>query len=227
MTSQPNSKWFFLGGIAACVSLLSGVALLAREVFEGETLGFDTAIINALREAGDPTNPLGPPWLEEAARDVTALGSFTILTAVVIFSALYLALSGRPRNSGFLLLCSSGGAIVSTLLKNLFERPRPELTAVMRVFTYSFPSGHALLSAAIYLTIGMIVARIAENRALKILAVSTAVALTMVVGLSRVYLGVHYPTDVLAGWLIGLGWALFCWLAIETRNRFLRRSRSR
>jgi undecaprenyl-diphosphatase len=219
---EQGSSRFFAAGAAACVSVISGVVLLAQEVFEGETRHFDEAVIAALREPGNLTNPIGPPWLEEAARDVTALGSFTILTAIVLFTAVYLKLSGRPRNAWFLVVCSSSGAIVSTVLKNLFERPRPELTAVTRVFTSSFPSGHALLSAVVFLTIGMIVARSTAHGQLKALALGTAAALTIIVGLSRIYLGVHYPTDVMAGWLIGVGWALFCWLAIESANRMRR-----
>ena len=220
---QTKERHQLIVGFIAFLSMLSGAVLLGLEVFEGETLKFDTAVISALRVVGNPTDPIGPDWLEEAARDMTALGSFTILFAIVAFVSCYLFLGGKRRNAYFLVVSSCSGALLSTVLKMVLERPRPELTGVTRVFTSSFPSGHALSSAIVYFTIGVFVARSAANRSLQYLVLCAAAILTCLVGVSRVYLGVHYPSDVLAGWLIGLGWALLCWLVSESMSTYSRK----
>lgn len=195
---------------AALAALLGGFGLIADEVSEGETMRIDQAVLMALRAPGDPADPIGPAWLEEAARDVTALGSFTVLAILVTVVVLHLFLIGRNRTGWFLTASVIGGTLLSSGLKSLFDRPRPDLTGVARVFTTSFPSGHATVSAVVYLTLGALLAEMTESRGQKILYLGSAVLLTVLVGLSRVYLGVHYPTDVLAGWSIGAGWALAC-----------------
>ena len=195
---------------AALATLLGGFGLIADEVSEGETMKIDQAVLMALRTPGDPTDPIGPAWLEEAARDVTALGSFTVLAILITVVVLHLFLIGRKRTGWFLTASVIGGTLLSSGLKSLFDRPRPDLTGVARVFTTSFPSGHATVSAVVYLTLGALLAEMTESRGQKILYLGSAVLLTVMVGLSRVYLGVHYPTDVLAGWSIGAGWALAC-----------------
>ncbi len=195
---------------AALVVLLAGFGLIADEVSEGETMKIDEAVLMSLRTPGDPTDPIGPAWLEEAARDVTALGSFTVLTILITVVVLHLFLIGRKRTGWFLTASVIGGTLLSSGLKSLFDRPRPDLTGVARVFTTSFPSGHATVSAVVYLTLGALLAEMTESRSQKVLYLGSAVLLTVMVGLSRVYLGVHYPTDVIAGWSIGAGWALAC-----------------
>ncbi|MBW8284632.1 MAG: phosphatase PAP2 family protein [Rhizobium sp.] len=195
---------------AALAALLGGFGLIADEVSEGETMKIDQAVLMALRTPGDPTDPIGPAWLEEAARDVTALGSFTVLAILITVVVVHLFLIGRRRTGWFLTASVIGGTLLSSGLKSLYDRPRPDLTGVARVFTTSFPSGHATVSAVVYLTLGALLAEMAESRGQKILYLGSAVLLTVMVGLSRIYLGVHYPTDVLAGWSIGAGWALAC-----------------
>ena len=215
MTRHVGQARIFWLGIAGFISLIAGAGLLLDEVLEGATKEFDNAILMALRNVGNPADPFGPPWFEEAARDVTSLGSFTLLFALVGFVALYLILHGKPRNAWFLVVSSVSGAVLSTLLKLAIDRPRPDLMGAARVFTASFPSGHALISAVVFLTIGVFVARAASSRVLAVYSLSCAALITIIVGLSRIYLGVHYPTDVVAGWLIGTGWALLCWLVVE------------
>lgn len=195
---------------AALAVLLGGFGLIADEVSDGETMKIDEAVLMAFRTPGDPTDPIGPAWLEEAARDVTALGSFTVLAILITVVVLHLFLIGRKRTGWFLTASVIGGTLLSSGLKSLFDRPRPDLTGVARVFTTSFPSGHATVSAVVYLTLGALLAEMTESRGQKILYLGSAVLLTVMVGLSRVYLGVHYPTDVLAGCSIGAGWALAC-----------------
>jgi undecaprenyl-diphosphatase len=198
-----------LGVLAA---LLAAFGIVADEVSEGATLRFDNAVLMALRVPGDPSSPIGPSWLPEAARDVTALGSFSVLTILVVGVVAFLTLIGNRRTALFVTVSVLGGTIVSTVLKMLFDRPRPDLTGVTKVFSASFPSGHATISAVVYLTLGAILAEIAATRRLTFFFFSAAAFLTIIVGLSRIYLGVHFPTDVVAGWSIGAAWALLCLL---------------
>jgi undecaprenyl-diphosphatase len=186
---------------------------LASEVSEGETHVFDRRILYALRNAGDPTHPIGPHWLQSSAADLTALGSITVLGLIVLLLVgLFVGLR-RWREAAILLLASIGGTALSQSLKLIYGRERPPLSLhAVEVVNASFPSGHAMLSAAIYLTLGALVARFAEKRRIKVFVMVAAVILTLVVGATRVYLGVHWPTDVLAGWCIGAAWATACWL---------------
>ena len=142
------------------------------------------------------------------------MGSLSFLGFLVVAALGYLLLI-RKRHLAILMAVSVlGGEIIGTVLKIGFHRPRPELVAHgARVFTASFPSGHAMLSAVTFLTIGALLTRVHADRRVKIYFMALAVLLTVAVGLSRVYLGVHYPTDVLAGWCLGAAWAALCWVA--------------
>jgi undecaprenyl-diphosphatase len=161
----------------------------------------------------DLANPIGPPWLEEAARDLTSLGSTSVLGIIVFASAGYLLLAGKRHAALLVLAAELGGVLLSNTLKAGFARPRPDIVPhLARVFTASFPSSHATVSAAVYLTLGTLLARtVAETRHTKLFFVGVAVVLTLIVGSTRVYLGLHYPSDVMAGWCIGAAWAMICW----------------
>jgi undecaprenyl-diphosphatase len=193
--------------------LLLGFGLLADAVVEGGTAEFDRAMLLALRTSGDLADPIGPAWLEEAARDLTALGSTAVLGILVLASASYLFFAGKSHAGLLMFAAVIGGVALSNVLKAGFARPRPEIVPhLARVFTLSFPSSHAALSAAVYLTLGVLLARtVAETRQTKLYVVTVAVLLTLTVGVSRVYLGLHYPTDVIAGWCVGAAWAMICW----------------
>jgi undecaprenyl-diphosphatase len=197
-------------GACTAAALLGAFGLVADEVVEGDALDFDRSILLALRVPGNPSDPVGPPWLEEAARDITSLGSFSVLAILVVTIVIYLWLVGKARTAWYLVVAVAGGITISSVLKVLFDRPRPDLVGVARVFTASFPSGHATLSAVVYLTLGALLAESASNGRLKIFYLASAALLAFIVGVSRVYLGVHYPTDVLAGWSIGGAWAVLC-----------------
>ena len=191
-----------------------GFVELAGEVLEGETHAFDERILLALRSATDRSDPLGPGWLEELMRDVTGLGSTGVLTFITLAAAGFLALNRKTHAALFVVAAVGGGMLLSTLLKMGFDRPRPDLVPHgALVYTASFPSGHATLSAVVYLTLGALLARVQPRFVLKLYLLGLAILLTVTVGVSRVYLGVHWPTDVLAGWAIGAAWALFCWAA--------------
>ena len=198
-----------LAGLAV-FALVFGFAYLADEVVEGDTQTFDVAVVNAFRQPADPARLIGPDWLPETARDITALGSYGVVILLTLSALVCLVLVRRWRTALLVLVSVGGGMVVSTVLKMGFDRPRPDLSPVARVFTASFPSGHAMLSAVTYLTLGALLARVTVVRSLKVFCLGGAVFLTLLVGSSRVYLGVHYPTDVLAGWCVGFAWALLC-----------------
>ncbi|TDR89737.1 phosphatase PAP2 family protein [Enterovirga rhinocerotis] len=185
---------------------------IAGQVVDGHTMTLDRAILLAFRTAADPATPIGPGWVREAARDLTGLGGNTILVLITLSTVIYLALTGRRHAALFVLAAIGGGTLISTLLKMGFDRPRPDIVPHgMQVYTASFPSSHAMLSAVTYLTIGALLARIHASLPVKLFFLALAVILTLAIGLSRLYLGVHWPSDVLAGWCVGAAWACLCW----------------
>ncbi|MBV9491333.1 MAG: phosphatase PAP2 family protein [Verrucomicrobia bacterium] len=196
----------FLGSL-----LVLGFLRLAEKVQAGKTNAIDEGILRALRHPENPAVPKGPPWLAEMAQDVTAMGSgpnLSLITGVVIG---FLALNRRFRAAGFLIVSLGSGMVLSRMLKDFFVRPRPTVVPKLTHFDPgSFPSGHSMLSALVYLTLGGILSRMAANPVAKRYFLSVAIALAMLVGASRVYLGVHFPSDVLAGWAAGSLWSGFC-----------------
>lgn len=185
---------------------------IADEVAEGETRRFDERVLLALRESGDRDDPVGPAWVEEMARDVTGLGGMTSLTFATLAVAGFFLLQRKWHLAIYVALAVTTGTILSSFLKAGFDRPRPDLVAHGQVvYTASFPSGHSMLSAVAFLTLGALLAGAQKDRAMRIYVLSLAAILTIAVGISRVYLGVHWPTDVLGGWAAGTGWALLCW----------------
>ena len=181
---------------------------------------FDTEILLAFRHAGQPDSPIGPPWLEGAVRDVTALGSTVVLVLITTATIVYLLLIRRPSTALFMFAAVAGGQVISSLLKFEVDRPRPDLVSHLVTETsLSFPSGHAMLSAVTYLTLGSLAARFLPDRTTKVVVLALAVLTTVLVGTSRVYLGVHWPSDVLAGWCAGFAWAMLCWLAARLLQR--------
>src|SRR3954468_19831655 len=208
-----------IGGIAILLLLLVFMKL-ASEVFEGETQSFDKKILLALRNPLNLSQPIGPRWMVSAALDITSLGSPTVLGLTVFFVAGFLLLQGLWRRASFVAAASFGGWFLNGALKQLFQRPRPDIVPHLReVMTMSFPSGHALQSAVVYLTLGALSMHIAQRRLTKVYCITVAMLATALVGASRIYLGVHYPTDVLAGWLLGLSWALLCWMIERSLER--------
>ena len=176
----------------------------------------DTAILLTFRTSSDPTDPLGPKWVEELARDITALGSLGVLTLVIAVTVLFLFIARRQNRAWMVLAATLGGIAATLTFKTAFARPRPDFP-LHDVFVYSssFPSGHAVMAAVTYLTLGALIAHEFQNVLFKAYVMLVALAVTLLVGLSRVYLGVHWPSDVLGGWSLGAAWALVCWAAAE------------
>jgi undecaprenyl-diphosphatase len=203
---------------------LAAFLTIGSEVTEGDTKSFDRAILLALRVPGDPSDPIGPAWVEAMMRDISALGGTTVVTLITLVTAGYLLVSHRRRTAALVVASIGSGAILSSLLKLIYARQRPDFVAhVVEVSSLSFPSGHAMLSAITYLTLGALLASVEREPARRGYCLGVAVLLTLVIGTSRVYLGVHYPTDVLAGWSIGAAWAM-TWLGIARLLRLRRPS---
>lgn len=180
---------------------------------EGDYLAHDQRIMAGLREAG---RPLGPEWVAEGMRDLTALGSAVVLTGLTLLIVGYLLLARRHRIALLLAAAIAGGQGLNVGLKQLVARERPEATLhLVAVRSPSFPSGHAMAASIFYLTVGALLARTTSRRSVKHYLMACAILLTVAVGVSRVYLGVHYPTDVLAAWCAGTAWALACWFVAD------------
>jgi undecaprenyl-diphosphatase len=207
--------WPLYVSMLVVAGLAGAFGLIADEMSEGETLGFDNAILLLFRDPANPASPIGPPWLQEGVRDITALGSFSVLFLVLLFAVAALALSGRRGTALFVAISVIGGEALSSIFKAVFNRARPDYIDPGRVLSASFPSGHAALTAIVYLTLGTILAGSTEKLSLRIVYIGAAIFLTTIVGISRLYLGVHYPTDVLAGWALGIAWALLTGVAFR------------
>ena len=195
------------------IAMLSIFFTIAETMATGSIHRLDTWMLMAFRDPHNLAAPIGPSWLQISAHDITALGSHTVLVLVTLLTASYCVVIGR-FNTMLLLLTSSGGAMVlSSLLKWLFNRSRPDIVPhLVEVSTLSFPSGHAMLSAAVYLSLAAVITQNVSGHYKKIFIICAALLLTGAIGLSRIYLGVHYPSDVIAGWSAGLAWAIICWL---------------
>lgn len=210
----------------AALSALFVVALgvmtfveLADDMTEADGRAFDLAVLLAMRPNGS-TDGWGPSWLETAALDLTSLGGIAVLTLFAAIVILFLFLQ-RKRLSALLLLTGLGGGVMlSEGLKSVFGRDRPpQAFQAVETINASFPSGHALLSAVFYLSIGVMLTRAFPQRRFKAYVLGVAVVLTLIVGLTRIYLAAHWATDVLAGWSVGAAWAMTLWLVAYAVQR--------
>ena len=198
----------------AALGIVVGVwvfAVLASLVVSGRAQAIDEQVLVALRRVGDPGVPIGPRWCHQMAIEVTALGSVPVLLAIVLAVCGWLALERRGALVGLVLASSLGAMLLNAALKGLFGRPRPTVVPPLAwADSTSFPSGHAMIAAAIYLTLGALLARTTTRWRLRLYYLAVALGMSGLVAFSRLYLGVHYPTDVLAGMAAGALWALVC-----------------
>jgi len=188
---------------------------VADEVSEGETSNLDRRLLLALRMPGDPAEPIGPRWVEEAMRDMTALGGFTVLTLLTVVAGLLLVFHERRREAVIFVGAVIAAQLSCDVLKVLYDRARPDLVSHgSYVYSQSFPSGHSAMAAAVFLILATVTASVERARRTKALIYGVAISGVFAVGFSRVYLGVHWPTDVLGGWVLGASWALIAWLIL-------------
>ena len=210
---------FLLTFLGLAIGLL-GMFWLGSEVLEGDTFALDKLILRGLRTDSDPGLPIGPVWLKATAIDITALGGVTVLTLVTVLVVGYLVADRKAYVALFVAAAIASGAVVNSGLKAFFVRARPEVVPhLVEVTSASFPSGHAMNSAMVYLTLAALVARSREHVTVRLYLLSIAILVTMLVGTTRVYLGVHWPSDVIAGWCIGAIWAVLCSLIAKSLQR--------
>jgi undecaprenyl-diphosphatase len=210
VTAQEAAVLLAALGIVLSLTVFSKTA---GEMLEGDLREFDDSVLRMLRSPDDPSVPIGPTWLVQTAIDVTALGGTTVLALLLVIVLGYLALEHRYDAMVLVVIATAGGGLLGEGLKWWFARARPAIVPhLVNVGSASFPSGHSMLALVTYLTLGALLARFIPRRRSRTYCVTVSLVLALLVGLSRIYLGVHYPTDVLAGWSAGLAWALLCWL---------------
>jgi undecaprenyl-diphosphatase len=179
------------------------------EVVEGETHGLDTQLLLALRQPGHPDIPIGPPWLQGMMVDLTTLGGGLMLTLLVLGATGYLLLKRAPWRAALLVAATLSGTLCVSGLKTVFGRARPNVVEhLVSVQSLSFPSGHAANATLVYLTIAALAIDAESDRAVRVYTLAVAILLSIAIGISRIYLGVHWPSDVAGGWAFGAAWAL-------------------
>lgn len=215
-----GGEFVLLSGAVVLCALAWVFVSLAGQVSAGDLLELEESIMLAMRDAADPSRPRGAWWWQEVGRDVTALGGATVLILGTLLVLGHLLLIRRFLTAAFVAVAVFGGYALSASLKNVYDRERPAVVPHFdHVVSASFPSGHAMSSAVVYLTLGALLARTVARRKEKVYVILAAMLLTLLIGVSRVFLGVHYPTDVLAGWSAGMAWALLCWLVARHLQR--------
>ena len=205
-------EWQVILTLLIPAAMAWGFIELADEVVDGGTAALDESLLLAFRTPGDLSDPLGPDWLQEMMRDFTALGGVGVLTLITFAVAGYLLTVGKRHAALAVIIAVGGGILISSLVKEFIDRPRPDLVPHgSYVSTASFPSGHSMMAATVYLTLAAMLVRVRPRWRTRLFILFSAVVIVLLVGVSRVYLGVHWPTDVLAGWTVGAGWAIGCW----------------
>lgn len=205
------------------ILLLGSVSLTAllflwlwSEIAEGELATIDQTILFAFRQSGDLRTMAGPTWLRQTMLDFTTIGGTTVLILVIAGSAAFVYLKGAHRMALVILGATLSGSAMVTLLKGFFQRPRPTLVDHLVIeHSASYPSGHAANSAIVFLTIAVLFSRVEDSSRTRLFVLSVALMLTLAVGISRVALGVHWPSDVLAGWMFGTSWACLWALLVK------------
>jgi undecaprenyl-diphosphatase len=195
----------------AAIAGLAAFACLALLMRAGLLQAADRSVLIAIRTAADTMRQ--PAWFQDTVSDVTALGGYPVLTITVVLATLGLWLLGRPGAAAFAVATPVCGTLLSTVSKLGFARPRPDVVDQLdRTFTQSFPSGHAMMSLVVWVMFALIAVRFSGRSSFRAFVLAAGIALTAVIGTSRLYLGVHWPSDVLAGWSLGTAYLGAAWL---------------
>lgn len=193
---------------------------LAEEVSENELHRIDSALLLFFRNPADLSDPIGPAWLEQTILEITTLGGYPVLVTLVSVVVGFLLVSRQYGPALFTVVSIVSGTVASHLLKLAYDRPRPDVVEhLVQTHTASFPSGHATMSAVVYLTLATLIVRLVDDVAMRVYVLAVAFLLTFAVGISRIYLGVHWPSDVAAGWALGIAWACLSWLVVSALRR--------
>jgi undecaprenyl-diphosphatase len=188
---------------------------LGDAVRAGRTLDLDRRIILALRDPANPGQPRGSFWTRNILHDLTALGGVGVLTLTVLVATIFLWVNGRRRHAAVLLGTVTAATVIGEMIKSAYHRPRPDLVAYGDYFSESsFPSGHSNIATVVWMTLALIVASLERTRIGKATAFVAGGFISLTAGASRVYFAVHWPSDVVGGWILGSGWALMAWLVL-------------
>jgi len=218
---RPRWKKTEVFGLLMMLTGLAVFVALAAQLGTPSVQRFDETVVRSLRNTEDLAQPLGPDWFKELARDFTALGGYGILSTITILVTTFLHLERRPARAHFVVVAIVAGYSLSMTLKALIARPRPDIVPwLSHVHSSSFPSGHSMMSAVVYLSLGLMLSDLTSRRLVKTFVVVAPLTISSLVGFSRVYMGVHYPTDIVAGRWLGISWSLACWLAIRRWRAF-------
>jgi undecaprenyl-diphosphatase len=217
---QRHLQWWrardlqLLAGLAAIGGLLLVFIKIGRAVSVEGTDQIDQAILLLFRNT--PSDPIGSEQMQAAVMHISALGSGMVTGLIVLIVTLFCAVAGHWRYAALTVACSIGTGLAMWVLKDFYERDRPSIvTHIDPPGGHSFPSGHSMISAALYMTLAVLISRTLERRRLRVFVIAAGAFIALLIGVSRMYLGVHYPTDVLAGWTAGLLWALVCGLVVR------------
>lgn len=208
LRTRNDREVMLLLGCSAVLLCVWAFVAIASEAGEPEHRPLEERILRSFRSAEDPHRLVGPAWVEEVTRDCSALGGMAITVLLLTLITGYLVLDGKLGLAALLICATGSGAVVGASLKHFFARPRPTVVPLLdRVSDWSFPSGHSFNSAVVYITLGIVLAEATARKAGKVYCIGAGFLVSGLIGVSRVMLGVHYPTDVLGGWAAGTGWA--------------------
>jgi undecaprenyl-diphosphatase len=218
---RPQWKRTELFGLVMMLTGLAVFSILVTQLGQPALQNFDESVVRNLRDVNNPATPIGPGWFKELTRDFTALGGYGILSTITILVTTFLHLERRPARGHFIVVTVVAGYSLSMMLKAIIARPRPDIVPwLSHVHSSSFPSGHSMMSAVVYLSLGLMLSDLTSRRLVKTFVVVAPLTISALVGFSRVCMGVHYPTDVVAGWWLGISWSLACWLAVRRWKAF-------
>lgn len=209
---------FLLVGATLAIGLTIAFAKFASRVVSGRTQAFDDAVMTFIGNHQYPA-------VTSVMLEITMLGTGTVVMTMALIAAVFLWLNAHKHSATLLAIATGGGVVLNGLLKAGFDRPRPHIFEWgTNAVSSSFPSGHAMSAAIVYGTVAYLAARLQKRAASRMLTMVLAALMIVLICASRLYLGVHYPSDVLAGVTIGLAWAAFCMATLEAIQLYARRN---